>query len=200
MHATPAIYIPLQNIYREKAAADRDAMWLLLTEQLAQRNVTMEASGIDRPQFDIFCKNSKLIQVHNMSSIHAEQEAPDTEDYGSHLYEGHDNWRWHLTVRAFEAARMTKPDIGVKVNDEADFAAIQAEVAKQNAIFGVDQNEDKYSKEILRFGNAKIHNISAFMGGLAAQEACKLLMSQYIPMVNTFIWDGIRGQGSAYKM
>jgi hypothetical protein len=33
---------------------------------------------------------------------------------------------------------MTKPDIGVKVNDEADLAALQAEVAKQSALFNLD--------------------------------------------------------------
>jgi amyloid beta precursor protein binding protein 1 len=42
-------------------------------------------------------------------------------------------------------------------------------------------------------GNAKIHNVAAFLGGVAAQEACKLLMSQYVPLNNTFIWDGISG-------
>jgi hypothetical protein len=28
--------------------------------------------------------------------------------------------------------------------------------------------EEKYILELLRFGNAKLHNVSAFLGGLAA--------------------------------
>lgn len=115
-------------------------MWQLVTEILAQRNVAVEASGVERAALDVFCKNCKLIEVHTMSSITKELEAPETEDIQSAQYSGHDNWRWHLTVRAYEAARMTKPDIGVKVNDEADLAALQAEVAKQSAIFGLEQD------------------------------------------------------------
>lgn len=103
-----------------------------------------------------------------MNSIEKENESPDNEDYADNQWDEESCWRWHLTVRAYEAARMTKPDIGVAVNDEADLAALTAEVQKQSAHFGLEQNEDRYSKEILRFGNAKIHNISAFLGGLAA--------------------------------
>lgn len=92
------------------------------------RGVDAQACGVDKSTFDIFCKHAKLIEVHTMTSISKELEAPDADSIND--YEGHDNWRWHLTVRAYEAARMTKPDIGVKVNDEADLAALQAEVAK----------------------------------------------------------------------
>ena len=198
MESKADIYVPLQNIYRDKAAADNEAIWEMLQEQMKARGVDAQACGVEKSTFDIFCKNAKLIEVHTMSSISKEQEAPDADSIND--YEKHDNWRWHLTVRAYEAARMTKPDIGVKVNDEADLAALQAEVAKQSTLFNLDQNEDKYSKEILRMGNSKIHNIAAFLGGVAAQEACKLLMSQYVPLNNTFIWDGISGQGNSYRM
>ena len=43
--------------------------------------------------------------------------------------------------------------------------------------FGAEtQLEDKYIGELLRFGTSKLHSISAFMGGVASQEACKLVM------------------------
>lgn len=37
--------------------------------------------------------------------------------------------------------------------------------------------EEKFIREILRFGMAKLHNISAYMGGVAAQECVKLLIN-----------------------
>lgn len=36
---------------------------------------------------------------------------------------------------------------------------------------------EKYIREVLRFGTSKLHNISAYLGGVAAQECIKLLIS-----------------------
>lgn len=89
-----------------------------------------------------------------MSSIEKELDEPNTEDYQENTWDEDNSWRWHITVRAYEAARMAKPDLGVEANNEADFACLTEEVAKQCALFKVDQNEERYTKEILRFGNA----------------------------------------------
>jgi len=55
-------------------------------------------------------------------------------------------------------------------------------------------------KELLRFGKAKIHNIGSYLGGVAATEACKLLMSQYLPMNHTLVFDGIHARGSVFTI
>jgi len=138
MHASPDVFIPLQKVYADKAMADRNMIWEILMNQMKQRGVAVEGSGINRAQFDTFCKCSRNFRVFNMNSIHQELEAPNCGDIQNAIYDERNNWRWLVTVRAYEAARMTKPDIGVKVNDEADLAALQAEVAKQNQLLGVN--------------------------------------------------------------
>ena len=60
--------------------------------------------------------------------------------------------------------------------------------------------EEKYIREILRFGTAKLHNISAYMGGVAAQECVKMLISQYIPINHTLVYDGIHGRGQTFSV
>ena len=60
--------------------------------------------------------------------------------------------------------------------------------------------EEKYIREILRFGTTKLHNISAYMGGLAAQECVKMLIGQYIPINHTLVYDGIHGRGQTFSV
>jgi hypothetical protein len=61
---------------------------------------------------------------------------------------------------------------------EEDSANLRTEVNKMTDAFGAETPvEDKYIGELLRYGTSKLHCISAFMGGVASQEACKLIMS-----------------------
>jgi len=54
--------------------------------------------------------------------------------------------------------------------------------------------EDKYVNEMIRFGDSKLHNVSALLGGIASQEAIKVLIRQYTPMNHTLIYDGIHAK------
>ena len=59
---------------------------------------------------------------------------------------------------------------------------------------------EKHSQEITRYGGKCIHNISALIGGIAAQEAVKLITHQYLPMNSTYIYNGIAGCGAKYQL
>jgi amyloid beta precursor protein binding protein 1 len=37
-----------------------------------------------------------------------------------------------------------------------------------------------------------MHNIASFMGGVASQECLKVITSQYLPLNNTLIFDGLK--------
>ena len=43
----------------------------------------------------------------------------------------------------------------------------------------------------MRFGNSEIHNISALVGGVGAQELIKLCTHQRLPLNNTWIYNGL---------
>ena len=46
-----------------------------------------------------------------------------------------------------------------------------------------------------RFGGSELHTIAAFMGGVVAQEVIKLITTQYTPVSNTYIYNGINQNG-----
>lgn len=57
-----------------------------------------------------------------------------------------------------------------------------------------------HAKEIVRYGGGELHPISALIGGVAAQEAVKIITHQYVPMDNTYIYNGIVGSGDTYQL
>lgn len=45
--------------------------------------------------------------------------------------------------------------------------------------------------EVARCFGAELHNVAAFLGGVASQEALKLLVRQYVPLNSTFVHNAI---------
>ena len=60
--------------------------------------------------------------------------------------------------------------------------------------------EDKYVREMIRFSDAKLHTVGAFLGGVASQEAIKILIKQYTAMNHHFIYDGIQGRCQVFNV
>jgi amyloid beta precursor protein binding protein 1 len=58
----------------------------------------------------------------------------------------------------------------------------------------------KHAQEICRYGACELHNISSIIGGIAAQEAVKILTRQYVSLNNTYIYNGITSIGATYKL
>ena len=58
----------------------------------------------------------------------------------------------------------------------------------------------KHVKEMCRYSGARLHNMAALMGGVAAQEVIKILTCQYIPLDNTYIFNGISSSGVCYSL
>ena len=57
-----------------------------------------------------------------------------------------------------------------------------------------------HALEITRVGACEIHNIAALIGGIASQEIVKIITKQYVPMNNTYIYNGIAGVGATYEL
>jgi NEDD8-activating enzyme E1 regulatory subunit len=54
--------------------------------------------------------------------------------------------------------------------------------------------------EYVRYGQAEIHTIASIVGGVASQEAVKLITGQYVPMNNTYFYNGIASTAGVYKL
>jgi len=52
----------------------------------------------------------------------------------------------------------------------------------------------------VRYGGCEPQTVAALIGGVAAQEAVKLLTHQYLPLDNTYIFNGINGTAAALRV
>lgn len=50
---------------------------------------------------------------------------------------------------------------------------------------------DDITWEMTRFGAADLHAVGAFLGGVAAQEAIKMITNQFVPLEKIMIYNGI---------
>jgi NEDD8-activating enzyme E1 regulatory subunit len=51
-----------------------------------------------------------------------------------------------------------------------------------------------------RYGASELHTTASLIGGIAAQEAVKLITTQYMPLNNTYIYNGIAGVGGVLRV
>lgn len=56
------------------------------------------------------------------------------------------------------------------------------------------------AQEVARAAGAELHNVSAAMGGMVAQEMIKIVTKQYIPIDNTCIFDGIESRCQVLRL
>lgn len=47
--------------------------------------------------------------------------------------------------------------------------------------------------EMVRYGASELHLVAAIIGGIAAQEALKLMTAQFVPLQGTLIFNGMSG-------
>ena len=55
------------------------------------------------------------------------------------------------------------------------------------------------AREVVRYDEAEIHNIAAVVGGVASQEAVKLITGQYVPFDDTYVYNGISSTAGVYR-
>lgn len=184
---------------------------------MAQRDISV----LDEETFTLFCKNSAQIDVVEMRSLHEELKEPTWSDVADELMDPESSAQWLLAIKAYEAAsdsvdtatvddaleaqsrgQEKKAVIGdLEEDSNADFERLSAIASEFTKEMGSEvQPNQRHIKELIRYGKAKLHCISSYMGGVAGTEACKLIMSQYIPMNNTLVFDGIHGRGSVFNL
>eukprot|EP00906_Rhabdomonas_costata_P003315 RCo005067 len=84
---------------------------------------------------------------------------------------------------------------------EEDVAQLKRELTSLLAELGIPYEVDgDYVHEWTRYGAAELHNISAVMGGVASQEALKLLTRQRAPLCNTLVFSGVSCTFSTFDL
>jgi len=207
MIAETKVFVELQRIYRNKAAEDVALVQKHLNTILTGLGVPHDRVPVD--DLKNFCKHSLFLKVLRYNTI--ENEAAGKVDAGSlgvHLLNfttgGPGDGCWYLAFRAaekFKAQYNRYPGEGTATpHDDFDNLKKLADTFVTSVGFDTDQLPVEYLQELCRYGNSQIHNIAAVMGGVAAQEIIKLVTHQWVPLNNTFVFNGVNSSSAAFSV
>ncbi|XP_033147640.1 NEDD8-activating enzyme E1 regulatory subunit AXL isoform X2 [Brassica rapa] len=189
-------YINLQKIYHTKAEDDCLSMEQRVKDILAK--VGRDPSSISKQTIKSFCKNARKLKVCRYRTIEDEFSNPSaaelqkclaSEDYSSAI-------GFYILLRAvdrFAATYKNFPgqfDGGDREEDASRLRAIAVSLINEMGCDGYELPEE-LCNEMCRFGAAELHVVAAFVGGIASQEVIKLITKQFVPMLGTFVFNGI---------
>ncbi|ODV98097.1 hypothetical protein PACTADRAFT_31508 [Pachysolen tannophilus NRRL Y-2460] len=178
-------YVSLQNIYRKKFEADK-RMFIDEVEKLLI-SIGRSLDEVDNELAAAFCKNSRFILIQKGTKCKLKLD---------------DN----IIQQINTVANLKKHDVCLRpYSPEENYTKLfksLKDIFKNNGV-----NEENISdtlssvlKEFSRSGGIELHNIASFMGGIGSQEVLKLVTGQYIPLDNTFVFDGIRSTSENWKI
>ncbi|OBZ77300.1 NEDD8-activating enzyme E1 regulatory subunit [Grifola frondosa] len=185
---TLSAYVRLQRVYREQAAAEKT----LFKELLAQVYPEL-AQKIDPDEVDTFVKNSHHVRVLRGRPWRAWDKERDV--VVSSLSATPRESATHLALSALSTLLAQSSDIS-----EITVDSLKKEV---QSFVGPDvelpEEVDTAIGELARAPTADLPNMAAFLGGMVAQEAIKMITQQYVPVCGYCVldlvdsWTGIVG-------
>ncbi|KAH9319250.1 hypothetical protein KI387_021019, partial [Taxus chinensis] len=188
-------YIDLQKVYQAKAEADSFAVESRVRTIL--KNIGRDPNSIPKAAIKNFCKNARKLTVCRYRSLEDELKSPVSTELQKYL--GDEDYSgavgFYILFRAvdhFATAYNRYPGAfdGELDEDVSRLKIIAVGLLNDMGCNGANLSEDLIS-EMCRFGASEIHCVAAFVGGIASQEAIKLITKQFIPLTGTFVFNGI---------
>ncbi|WFD02541.1 hypothetical protein MOBT1_001225 [Malassezia obtusa] len=196
MKATSETYVALQRVYVDKARRDLATFEACLDAVLARAGVARPDAGLDEAQVRTFVKHAahlRLVRgrrlVHQrtdpdvgaMALAFADPVNPVTVQYLVAF----------LAADAFFAEHARYP---TQPADERALVALADAYARDVHLALGDAERGKLHAacaELIRGAQLDLASTAAFLGGIVAQEAIKILTVQYLPLDNTCVYDGV---------
>ena len=219
MKAQSADYIYLQNIYKRKAREDLTEVTFTVrkSEKTLQR-----IHFVDDKEVEAFCKNAAFVKLICGRSLCSAQLA------GGKKSPGEINWSdrasalslafhmpedsllpIYLAFLAYDYYHLqpthSSPEDFITFTSAAAAASALPAIAAAAGLADIDQSElekkiDDVLLEFQRADGAELHNISALTGGVVAQEVIKVVTKQYVPVDNTWVFDGVASKSAVFNM
>lgn len=214
MKAQSADYVALQNIYKAKAKKDVEEVTGIvrrIESQLGSR-----PSPVPEKEIEIFCKNAahiKVVRGRNIPQLD-EGDALLFKTVGNNLssIEGLPESLMPIFIACqILDAVVTDIQEGKQASGSIDDEGVWRSqidrfvgILRRDDPAAVDEDTQQRivaaTQELRRTEGGELHNISALVGGLVAQEALKVITRQYVPLDNTCIFDGVRSRTEMYKL
>lgn len=190
-------YITLQNIYRDKAALDREKL-LQEINKITQEIMGRTVNSVESDLVNIFCKNLQNLHVTEGSEkVSSPQLINQMINESSNEYD--DATFNTLAIYYGILARASYIDEYGKVPAQ-DFEGFVQCFCQMIGKKELPTSILNTLQELNVHDVTNYHNLSSLIGGIASQEILKLCTSQYIPLDNMLVFDGIRSISSKYKI
>ncbi|XP_053987743.1 NEDD8-activating enzyme E1 regulatory subunit isoform X2 [Hylaeus anthracinus] len=201
MTADTEKYITLQQIYHKQAASDAEAVWRRTLQLL--RQLGKPSDSISERDVKLFCRHASNIYVEKGTCIADEYDSKISDTYNivQSLENPESMMIYYVVLRGVEKFQAEYNSYPGEFDDqvEPDIVKLKACITKLLIEWGCGPlAKDDYVHEFCRFGGAELHSVSAFLGGLAAQEVIKFVTNQYKPVHNTFIYDAVTSNSETF--
>ena len=192
MTSSSDLYIELQHIYLNKAKADIDSLTVFLNHILA--SVGKPHDTVSESEIKLFCRNSAFLRFIRTRSLSEELIAPNIEELMTHLSDPESNSIYYILLRAadrFYSQFKTYPGMDDQTL-ESDIGQLKSFVSSLIQEWGLTdcQVPDENVIEFCRYGGGELHSIASYIGGVTSQEVIKIITHQYVPINNTYIYNG----------
>lgn len=200
MKASTQRFVALQQVYRSKAHEDLGAFSALVDDVLAAARLSRAAVGIADDDVRTFVRHAGALRVVGARSWADRLRAPAADAIAAALGDPVNpptvqHYLAYVAARAFQVKYARFPGQARSAAD--DHAALVTLCTAYAARVGVALHADaarlvhRACAELVRGAHADHPPTAALLGGVAAQEAVKLVTAQYIPANNTCIYDGV---------
>lgn len=201
MISSSDLYIDLQRLYQSKANSDIETLTSFLNHILV--SVGKGPGYIPEEEIKRFCKNSSFLRLVRTTSLNKELTSPNSEELSHHLSDPDSDIVYYLLIRGadlFYSQLKSFPGSTTvynnnNTNDSVDGDLVQFKghllsLLTDWGLSDVSILDDKIT-EFCRYGGGELHSVASYIGGVASQEVIKVITHQYVPINNTYIYNGL---------
>lgn len=206
-------YVALQRVYAARARCDVDHVAQLVREITASRGLS--DANVPREEVAVFCKRVRAMRVLRSRTLAAELGQDETARDGADGDGDGDDFKraameegaldeavssacaspLYVMLRAadrFEVEHGRVPG-GLPAMAARDARVMQALVARERELVGVSVPGAaawrEITDEVVRFAGVELASVAAFCGGVAAQEVIKIVTGQFVPVLDTVVFN-----------
>ncbi|EPY51513.1 NEDD8 activating enzyme [Schizosaccharomyces cryophilus OY26] len=196
MHSNTQRYLSIKHLYNEKYLVDFAAFKIFVQRTLQSQNRHVD----DIPEVIIkrFCKNVLNIKFLRYRSIQEELESPKHLD--SFLSDENSLIPWYFAFRISEQLLSSPTQSSLEKESPVVKSLVDTLFEKYSLKQEYKKKVLKCIDELSRASDYEVHPVSSLVGGIAAQEAIKILTKHYLPLNHTCIFDGVLSKTETFNI
>lgn len=203
MKADTTNYIKLQTLYHNKATADRESVKAKLHSIMDHLKISHDQ--VSQEELELYCRNISTSIVLGYKSLTQEfTQVPAIKNYTSMMQESSYNaLTLYILFRAAESFHTLYKLTPGQYSSDTDLPLFKKHIhllLQETWSLPEITISDDAIHEFTRAGGAELHNIASLMGGVVAQECLKVLTDQYVPVNNTWVFDGMHSVSSSMNL